>query len=169
MSVSSWEPDPTGRHQYRWWDGEQWTDQVADNGVQTVDAVTSDEANLPSSALPPAPTQGGNAGQHPGQPVPSMPDITTLLSSRGQRLGAYLIEVVLVIFTLGIGWLVWALIVFSRGQSPAKHLLDMRVVQLTGHQVPGRGFMFLRDILFRVVMPPLLFIFVDIATVFVIL
>ncbi len=28
-----WVPDPTGRHQYRYWDGEQWTDHVADNGV----------------------------------------------------------------------------------------------------------------------------------------
>jgi hypothetical protein len=25
----AWHPDPTGRHDYRWWDGERWTDQVA--------------------------------------------------------------------------------------------------------------------------------------------
>ena len=33
----SWQPDPTGRHQYRWWDGKGWTDIVADNGEEYVD------------------------------------------------------------------------------------------------------------------------------------
>ena len=26
--AGEWHPDPTGRHQYRWWDGQEWTDQV---------------------------------------------------------------------------------------------------------------------------------------------
>jgi hypothetical protein len=25
-----WAPDPTGRHQLRWWDGQGWTDRVSD-------------------------------------------------------------------------------------------------------------------------------------------
>lgn len=32
---ASWHPDPTGRHQLRYWDGSRWTDHVADNGVQS--------------------------------------------------------------------------------------------------------------------------------------
>jgi uncharacterized protein DUF2510 len=28
-----WLPDPTGRHQHRWWDGQQWTANVADGGT----------------------------------------------------------------------------------------------------------------------------------------
>ena len=24
--AGEWHPDPTGRHEYRWWDGQQWTD-----------------------------------------------------------------------------------------------------------------------------------------------
>jgi hypothetical protein len=32
-----WYPDPSGRHQTRWWDGRQWTSHVADNGVQSTD------------------------------------------------------------------------------------------------------------------------------------
>jgi hypothetical protein len=28
--VSGWYADPSGRHQFRWWDGSSWTDQVAD-------------------------------------------------------------------------------------------------------------------------------------------
>lgn len=34
-----WYADPQGRHQHRWWDGATWTDQVADDGVTTVDPV----------------------------------------------------------------------------------------------------------------------------------
>ena len=32
--------DPTGRHQYRHWDGLAWTDIVSDNGQQSVDALS---------------------------------------------------------------------------------------------------------------------------------
>lgn len=35
----SWQPDPTGRHHYRWWDGKQWTDIVADHGVESRDPM----------------------------------------------------------------------------------------------------------------------------------
>jgi hypothetical protein len=30
--AAAWSPDPTGRHQYRYWDGARWTDWVADGG-----------------------------------------------------------------------------------------------------------------------------------------
>ncbi len=32
-----WQPDPTRRHEYRYWDGGTWTDDVSDNGVTSVD------------------------------------------------------------------------------------------------------------------------------------
>jgi hypothetical protein len=28
----SWRPDPEGRYEHRWWDGQQWTDQVSHQG-----------------------------------------------------------------------------------------------------------------------------------------
>ena len=34
---AAWAPDPFGRHELRWWDGSQWTDQVSDGGVQSVE------------------------------------------------------------------------------------------------------------------------------------
>lgn len=37
VGVPDWQPDPTGRHQYRYWDGSTWTDHVADDGVATSD------------------------------------------------------------------------------------------------------------------------------------
>ncbi len=34
-----WYPDPSGRHQHRWWDGASWTASVGDNGVAATDPV----------------------------------------------------------------------------------------------------------------------------------
>ncbi|MBG9885389.1 hypothetical protein ABE10_02060 [Bacillus toyonensis] len=39
IPLADWHPDPTGRHQYRYWDGSTWTDHVADNGVQGTDPL----------------------------------------------------------------------------------------------------------------------------------
>ncbi len=39
--AARWLPDPTGRHQYRYWDGGSWTENVYDAGVESRDAVTS--------------------------------------------------------------------------------------------------------------------------------
>ena len=33
----AWHPDPSGRHELRWWDGTTFTDQVADGGVTSTD------------------------------------------------------------------------------------------------------------------------------------
>jgi hypothetical protein len=38
---SGWKADPTGRHQFRFWDGSQWTENVADDGNQTLDSLDS--------------------------------------------------------------------------------------------------------------------------------
>ena len=37
--AAMWERDPTGRHEHRYWDGQEWTGHVADNGVQSEDPM----------------------------------------------------------------------------------------------------------------------------------
>lgn len=37
MTAPSWQPDPFHRHEFRWWDGQQWTDQVTDQGTVGID------------------------------------------------------------------------------------------------------------------------------------
>ena len=64
MSTAAWHPDPSGRHQYRWWDGEHWTTTVSDDGV------TCDESPHRIEP-PPAPTAAAAATSLP------LPDITT--------------------------------------------------------------------------------------------
>ena len=36
-AAPGWQPDPTGRHEYRYWDGGTWTDDVSDAGDTSVD------------------------------------------------------------------------------------------------------------------------------------
>jgi hypothetical protein len=59
---SGWFPDPTGRHEARFWDGAAWTDHIADGGVTGVDPQTPARPTL-ATAVPanePRPLDGGN-------------------------------------------------------------------------------------------------------------
>lgn len=38
---AGWHPDPSGRHQLRYWDGQAWTDAVSDNGQQSNDPLNA--------------------------------------------------------------------------------------------------------------------------------
>lgn len=40
-SQPNWYPDPMGRHEYRWFDGANWTDQVSSHGRQSVDPLNA--------------------------------------------------------------------------------------------------------------------------------
>jgi uncharacterized protein YxjI len=46
----NWYPDPMGRHEYRWFDGNQWTDQVSSNGQQSIDPVQAPAVVVTSDA-----------------------------------------------------------------------------------------------------------------------
>jgi uncharacterized RDD family membrane protein YckC len=52
------------------------------------------------------------------------------------------LEIVLVVATLAIGWLVWAALVARAGQTPAKQLLHLRVIATDSLQPVGFGRMF---------------------------
>jgi len=58
------------------------------------------------------------------------------------RLGAYLLEAILVTVTLGIGWLIWAATIGGTGQTPAKRLLKHRVINAATMRPAGLGKMF---------------------------
>lgn len=59
-----------------------------------------------------------------------------------QRLGAYLLESLLVLVTLWIGWVIWALMIGGEGQTPAKKLLGQRVIGADTLRPVGLGRMF---------------------------
>ena len=78
------------------------------------------------------------------------------LASRGQRLSGHLFELVLFALTLGIGWIFWFVNTAQNGQSPAKRLLGMRVVDAQG-QPASLVRMIARDVWLKV----LLFVLLD--------
>lgn len=51
-----WFPDPTGRHDHRWWDGAAWTAHVADAGVAATDPLTTPPETGSDRGLPPVMT-----------------------------------------------------------------------------------------------------------------
>ena len=70
---------------------------------------------------------------------------TVTLASRKRRFAGYVLDILLFIFTLGLGWLMWFLIIARHGQTPAKAVISLRVVRVDGH-VATYGWMLLREI-----------------------
>ena len=107
------------------------------------------------TAAPPVPA-GYGYGQHPAAAVPQgmyfdqvsglvLPDGTEL-ASVGRRIGAWFLSIPLVIVTLGIGYVIWGLIVWGNGQTPALQVLGMRCWRPETGRVAGFWWMALREI-----------------------
>jgi uncharacterized RDD family membrane protein YckC len=74
-----------------------------------------------------------------------------VLASVGRRIGAYFLSILLLIVTLVIGYVIWGLIVWAKGTSPALQVLGMRCWKPMNNEVAGWGTMALRDIIGRIV------------------
>ena len=68
-----------------------------------------------------------------------------MLASRSERFAGLVLEFLLVFVTLGIGWLIWSLIVWKDGLTPAKQILKMRVMRLEAREPASWGWMALRQ------------------------
>ena len=84
----------------------------------------------------------------PGRPayMRDLPDSVRLTSAWG-RLGGNLLEGLLMVVTLFVGWFVWSIILWGRGQTPAKQLLGKRVLRRNSPTPAGRGRMVVREVL----------------------
>jgi hypothetical protein len=60
------------------------------------------------------------------------------------RFGAAFLEAALAIVTLGIGWFIWWLILISRGLTPARQILGLRIVNAKTMQPASNSQVFLR-------------------------
>lgn len=49
-------------------------------------------------------------------------------SSVGRRVGASLLDALLMVVTLFVGWFVWSIVLWKQSTSPAKKMLGMRIV-----------------------------------------
>lgn len=68
----------------------------------------------------------------------------TQLSSLGKRFGNSLLAGVLMLVTLIIGYVIWAFMIYGRGQTPAKQVLNMYVIDERTGRPATWGTMFLR-------------------------
>jgi len=68
------------------------------------------------------------------------------LASKGKRFGGLLLDGLLIVVTLVIGYVIWSMVLWSKGQSPAKSILKMRVVSVDRYRPFGFGDMALRSL-----------------------
>src|SRR5205823_12675315 len=79
-----------------------------------------------------------SCGQIEGQPL------GTRVARPARRLGAALLDGLLLIVTLLIGWWIWVIFTSKNGQSPAKKILQLRVAKLSTGTTVTRGEYFVR-------------------------
>jgi uncharacterized RDD family membrane protein YckC len=92
----------------------------------------------PGGAMPPAPFY------QPAQATPLPPGV--VVSTPGKRLGAFALDLLLFVVTLGIGYVVWWFIMFQFSQTPAKALLKMKTVKKDTGLRANYGTMVVREL-----------------------
>lgn len=77
----------------------------------------------------------------------SNPEPSFRYASFQHRLGAYALDMTLAFLTLGIGWIIWSMIVWGEGQTPAKKILKLRTINAVTGRPASWGHMGLREFL----------------------
>jgi uncharacterized RDD family membrane protein YckC len=97
------------------------------------------------NAAPPLTPHGPGVAAYGYGPQPSfaLPPGTEL-ASVGRRIGGYFMEALLALVTLIIGYFIWSLVVWARGQSPGKQVLGMYCHRPSTGRPAGWGYMLLR-------------------------
>lgn len=96
-----------------------------------------------------------NDWTNPAQPapIPSMAELRSpkgeALASPGKRLGSYLMEFLLLIVTLGIGWIIWSLIVWGKGTTPGHQVLGVYFVNENNGETASWGRTALREFVMK--------------------
>jgi uncharacterized RDD family membrane protein YckC len=84
-----------------------------------------------------------------GPAYPPAPATAHPLVSAGGRFGAALLDGLLALFTLYLGWLIWSLFTWADGQTPAKKLLGHVVIDARTGRAFGWGEMAVREFLIK--------------------
>lgn len=70
-------------------------------------------------------------------------------ASWGIRFVATILDGLILVFTLIIGWIIWAIFTFNNGQTPGKAIVGIRAMNISGADL-GWGMTFVREIAIKV-------------------
>lgn len=69
-------------------------------------------------------------------------------ATAGRRLGAYALDLLITVFTLYIGWIIWFIFTAQKGQTPGKQLVRLYTMRDDGTRAGG-GYMWLREVVVK--------------------
>ena len=143
-----WAADPAGRHELRWWDGDQWTSHVADGGTTSVDPLPAQAepqaASDPDAAAPP--DDGFAPPDDWEERKAAARTFEDDMAPRGKRVASSAIDAALLAGTAIIGWAIWARSTLPDGQTPGKRILGLRVLSTFDDSPAGPVHTALREI-----------------------
>lgn len=91
----------------------------------------------------------GKVGRHSG--VDRLP-----VARVGTRIKALLLTPVLIVVTLGVGWLVWSIVEWCSGRNPSYRLTKLRVVRTSDGKAIGLGRAALREVCCALLLVPMM-------------
>ena len=80
------------------------------------------------------------------------------LASAGARLGAHLMEGLLALVTLGIGWIIWSFVEWGKGTTPGHKVLKQYIVDEKTGKTFTWGRMALREIVIKGILCGVLYV-----------
>jgi uncharacterized RDD family membrane protein YckC len=92
---------------------------------------------------PPPPPPSNNSSSFSAGVVPC---------GNGVRLGALLLDSLLFVVTCGIGWLIWSIVLWQQSTSPAKKMLNLKIVDINTGAPASMVQMLLREGLGKIVL-----------------
>lgn len=90
---------------------------------------------------PPPPPPSWSGGSIPPGASPAVAPVSV-----GTRVAASLLDVLLMIVTLGIGWIIWAVVLLKQSTSPAKKMMGLVIVDVNTGAPATMTQMVLREI-----------------------
>ena len=96
----------------------------------------------PFSSPPPPPPSNNSGSQASG----------VVACGNGVRLWATVLDGLLFIVTCGIGWLIWSIVLWQQSTSPAKKMLNLKIVDINTGAPASMQQMLLREVLGKIVL-----------------
>ena len=97
----------------------------------------------PFSSPPPPPPSSNSSGSLGSGVVPC---------GNGVRLWATVLDGLLFIVTCGIGWLIWDIVLWQQSTSPAKKMLNLKIVDINTGAPASMQQMLLREVLGKIIL-----------------